>query len=357
MLNGYVSSRIRPTQWSLNTGRSRPMRVLHRIYNFMSSMKTGLLLLLLIGLASAIGSSALPGTFFHTPVFRFLLILLLLNLVLCTVNRVKQTARVLLNRPGSKVWYRSLGILLLHLGIVLILAGGAVFAAYGQNERIQLMAGEQVDLSKVLDIKDPFTLRLDEFRIEFNEDGSPSQYRSEVTILEQGQSVDQRVISVNHPLNYRGVKAYQFSFGYTVTAEYDGENGEKLCANFLEGTWLKPAGTGRTVKIYKYIPDFNPAYGMKTATLRPDNPHVIFSVYEDDKFLGVGKARLNEPTRIDENVDISFTGVEAYTILEVKYDPGLPLVMTGGVILMLGVCMSVLAAPVRKKPAETQPQP
>ena len=46
----------------------------------------------------------------------------------------------------------------------------------------------------------------DDFRIEFNEDGSPSQYVSEVTILEQGQKVDQAVISVNYPLNYQGLR-------------------------------------------------------------------------------------------------------------------------------------------------------
>ena len=328
------------------------MQLLHEIYNFVSSMRTGLTLLLLIGLASAVGSSVLPNNFYHMTGFKLLLLLLLLNMVLCTVNRFRQTSRVLVARLGSKVWFRNSGILLLHLGIVLILTGGIFFAAYGQNERIHLLAGEQMDMSQVLDIEHPFTLQLDEFRIEFNEDGSPSHYISEVTILEQGQRVDQVIISVNHPLNYRGVKAYQTSFGYAVTAEYVGENGEKMSANFLEGTWLKPAGTGRTVKIYKYIPNFNPAYGMKTITLRPDNPHVIFSVYEDDKLLGVGTAKLNESTRIDENVYISFTGVETYTLLEVKCDPGLPLVLSGGVILILGVCLAILASLVRKKPAK-----
>lgn len=322
---------------------------MHSIYSFISSMKTGLVLLLLVGAASAIGSSVLPKTFYQTLIFEFLLLLLLLNMIFCTINRIKRTYRVLLAKPGSRVGLRQLGIISLHLGIVLILIGGVVYSAFGQNERIHLFAGDQVDMSQVLEIKHPFTLQLDEFRIEFNEDGSPSQYISEVTILEQGQKINQIAISVNYPLNYKGVKAYQTSFGYLIKTQYSDENGQEMTASFIEGEWLEPAGTERMVKIYKYILNFNPAHGMKSITMRPDNPHIVFSVYEDDKLLGIGTAKLNEPTQIDDNVYVTFTGVEPYTILDVKSDPGLPLVLSGGIALMLGVCLAVLTAPVRKK--------
>lgn len=322
---------------------------MHKVYNFISSMKTGLFLLLLIGLASAIGSSLLPSTFFQTPLFELLLLLLLVNMILCTINRIKRTSRVLISKPGSRVWLRQLGIISLHLGIVLILIGGLVYSTSGQNERIHLMSGDQVDMGQVLDIKHPFTIELDEFRIEFNEDGSPSQYISEVTVLEQGQEVEQVAISVNYPLNYRGVKAYQSSFGYLITTQYVAKNNTEKVEGFLEGQWLEPADTNRRIKIYKYIPNFNPEYGMASVSMRPDNPHIVFSVYEDNKLLGVGAAKINEPTQIDENVYITFSGVEPYTILDVKADPGLPLVMVGGIILMLGVCLALLAAPVRKK--------
>jgi cytochrome c biogenesis protein len=312
-------------------------------------MKTGVALLLLVGAASAIGSSVMPNTFYQTAIFELLLVLLLINMTFCTINRVKKTYRVLLGKSSIKVWLRQFGIISLHLGIVLILIGGVVYATSGQAKRIHLFAGDRVDMSQVLDIKHPFTVQLDEFRIEFNEDGSPSQYISEVTILEQGQKIDQVMISVNFPLNYQGVKAYQTSFGYLIKAEYFDENGIEKSAKFIEGEWLEPAGTDRMVKIYRYIPNFNPAYGMNSITLRPDNPHIVFSVYEDDELLGVGAAQLNEPTQIDENVYITFTGVEPYTILEVKSDPGLPLVMVGGIMFMLGVCLAVFTAPVRKK--------
>ncbi|NLV17587.1 MAG: cytochrome c biogenesis protein ResB [Syntrophomonadaceae bacterium] len=332
------------------------MQAMHRIFNFISSMKTGLVLLLLIGLAAAAGSSFLPRTFYQIPAFKLLLLLLLLNMSLCTVKRFRQTSRILLSKTGSRVWFRNLGSLLLHLGILLVLIGGIIYSIHGQQERIHLLPGQQVDISRVLNIENPFTLRLEEFRIEFNEDGSTSQYISEVTILEQGKKTGQAAISVNHPLNYQGVKAYQTSFGYRVHAEYT-ENGEKKSSGFLEGAWLNPDGTDRRVKIYKYIPDFDPERGMNSVTLRPDNPQVIFSVYEDDNVLGIGAAKFNDPVRIDENVYVSFTGVESYTILDVKYDPGLPLALAGGMLLALGICLVVLAAPSPKNLRELKPQP
>lgn len=330
------------------------MNILQKIYLFISSMKTGLVLLLLIGLASAVGSSLLPDTFFHTLVFEILLLLLLLNMTLCTINRFKRTYNIILKKAGSKVWFRQLGILLLHVGIVLILLGGIMNAGYGQNTTMHMLAGDQVNMDKILKIKHPFAVRLNEFKIDFNEDGSPSQYISAITVIEKGQAIKQVAVSVNNPLNYKGVKAYQSSFGHLINAKYTAENGEEKLGRYMEGDILEPADTNRVVKIFRYIPNFNPAYGMNSVTMRPDNPHIVFSVYEDNQLLGVGAAKFDELTEIDENVHIVFTGVEPYTILQVKSDPGLPLVLAGGIMFMLGVCLAILAAPVRKKTASAK---
>lgn len=325
------------------------MNTLRHIYNFISSMKTGLVLLLMIGLASAVGSSIMPDKFFQTAIFELLLLLLLLNMLLCTIRRFSQTYKVLINKAGSKVWFRQVGILLLHLGIVLILIGGVLNAAAGQEELIHIRNGEAVDISAVLDVKAPFSIKLHEFRIDFNDDGSPSQYVSEVTVLEQEKPVRTVSISVNNPLNHKGVKAYQTSFGYLINTEYTDQSGSLKQHSMVEGDIIRPAGTDRVVKVFRYIPNFDPHYGMNSVTMRPDNPHVVYSVYEDDKMLGIGAAPLNEPVILEENVELLFTDVEPYTILTVKSDPGLLLVLTGGITLMLGVCLALLAAPVRKK--------
>lgn len=320
-----------------------------RFYRFISSMKTGLVLLLLIGLSSALGSAWWPDTFFRTPFFQGLLIFLLLNMTLCTVNRCQRLGSSLMKRIGSRDWLRQMGILFLHLGMVLILCGGMVYTMQGQNTQIQLCAGDQVSLAQVMKVRHPFDLRLNEFKIEFYEDGSPAQYVSQVTVLENGKSVQETAIRVNHPLNHGGVKAYQTSYGYLIKTRHVDESGQDQEHRYAEGQLLKLPATDRVVKIFRYIPNFDARHGMNSKTMRADNPHIVFSVYENDKLLGVGKSRFNEAVKIDDGVMITFTGVEPYTILNLKSDPGLPLVLTGGVILMLGVCLALFTAPPRKK--------
>ncbi|MGE5423041.1 MAG: hypothetical protein ACM3QW_07240, partial [Ignavibacteriales bacterium] len=83
-------------------------------------------------------------------------------------------------------------------------------------------------------------------------------------------------------------------------------------------------------------------------SLSPDNPRVIFSVYNDKNLLGIGAAKIGEKIEIDEGSIVKFTAIKPYTVLSAKTDPGLPLTGTGGVMLMLGVCLALFMAPPRK---------
>lgn len=323
------------------------MEILKKVYRYLSSMKTGLVLLVLVGSAAAVGSAFLPDVFFNTWLFKLLLIILSVNMVLCTANRfILLKSRLKKNRNK---WFREIGNLLLHAGIVFILAGLLVYAFYGQNGQIAIRTGDTVDVSQIIALKEPFSLRLDDFKVEYNEDGSPSQYNSYVTVLESGITKDDAVISVNHPLNYRGVKFYQQSYGYLIKTKYTNDTGSEVEELIKEGNFIKPAGTERTVKVFRYIPNFDPNHGMVTKTMRPDNPRIIFSVYEDKQLIGVGAAQFDERVEIDENVYVVFPAVEPYTILKVKSDPGLPLAFWGGGMFMIGVTMALLAPSQGKK--------
>ncbi|AFV10361.1 cytochrome c biogenesis protein ResB [Thermacetogenium phaeum DSM 12270] len=318
-------------------------------YRFLSSMKTGLVLLGLIGLASAAGSVIRPDSFFRTGLFKLLLMLLLLNMALCTCNRLagylKRSGR---SGTKSRLRFRELGILLLHAGIVLVLIGGAVYAGYGQTGMISLAEGETAAISDYLKTDNPFTLRLDKFTIEFNPDGSPSQYYSYVSILDGGKETEYR-IGVNSPLQYEGIKAYQQSFGYLIEAEGSGVNGERVSRTLREGEMIDVPGTERKVKAYRYIPNFDPRYGMNSKTLRPDNPKIIYSVYEKGHLLGVGAASPGESVVIADGCAVHFRDVRMYTVLKVKSDPGLSLAAAGGLMLMAGVVITVFLSPANRK--------
>ncbi len=324
------------------------MDILKRVYRFLSSMKTGLTLLVLVGLASVLGSSFLPDTFYDTSVFKFLLFFLLVNMFFCTANRL------ILFRSGFQMkvkrgWRKHVGGLLLHLGIVLILVGMIANMYFGQSGHLYIHTGDTVTIADQISVKKPFSLHLDQFEVEYNQDGSPSQYYSHVTILEEGNAVDKAKISVNHPLKHNGAKMYQQSYGHLMKANYVNKTGEKVEELVVEGNMLELQGTERTVKVFRYLPNYDPALGMVSKTIRPDNPRIVFSVYENDSMLGVGAAKFDEDVEIDEGVHLVFKGVEPYTVLRVKSDPGLPLTGVGGMMFIIGVSFALLAKPARGK--------
>lgn len=323
------------------------MAVLKELYKKYSSMKTGLVLLVSIGLISALGSGFFPESFPHTVLFRVLILLLFINMVLCTTNQINRFFKVL-NKNRNKTWFRQLGTLLLHAGIIIILLGGSINSFYGNTARIIIAEGDTVPVYKFIGSQHPFDLKLDKFEIRFNTDGSPAQYYSKVRTISGNKCTGKASISVNHPLKYEGVKLYQESFGNLVATEAQ-YKGKTIKMTLGEGEFIEPPGTSRTVKMFKYIPNFDPEHGMETKTLRPDNPRVIFSVYQNKKLLGIGAAKLGEPVEIDQGSIIKFTAVKPYTVLTAKTDPGLPFAGIGGIMLMGGVCLALFISPPRKK--------
>lgn len=317
------------------------MKIL-KICSFLASMKAGLIILISIGVVSAIGSSFIPENFYHSYLFKLLLILLLINMTLCTITQliryIRNKTKVKDNKPYA---IRKIGILLLHAGIVLILIGGTINAFDGQSLPIKIVQGETLDIDKVIPKAKPFSLRLNKFYIEFNADGSPSQYYSDVSMIEGGSAVQNYSISVNNPLNYGGVKAYQSSFGYLVDVQGESDKGWNEKKSLAEGDAIEVQGTDKAVMIYKYIPNYDPQYGMNTKTLRPDNPRVIYSIYQKGAFVDVGLVAFGEKAEIEPGVSVFFDGVKPYTVLTAKRDPGLWLVGPGGLMLMIGVCLAL----------------
>jgi cytochrome c biogenesis protein len=191
----------------------------------------------------------------------------------------------------------------------------------------------------------PFAMKLKQFEIEFNEDATPAQYISHVSLTEAGRIVQQYSISVNHPLSYGGIKAYQSSFGYLVDLEGESNNGWKEQRVLGENGIFEIEGTDKALKIFKYIPNFEEEYGMETKNLRPDNPRIVFSTYEKGKLLSVGTAAFGEKVELEPGVLVTFKGIRPYTVLNVKRDPGLPLASAGGLMLMTGTCLALFLRP------------
>ena len=101
----------------------------------------------------------------------------------------------------------------LHVGLVVILLGAFVTYVFGKTGMIHLREGEAKGTFELEDesmAELPFSIRLDEFTIEYHHGSKmPSDYRSEITFLPEGEAV---TISMNNIAKYRGYRFYQADY-------------------------------------------------------------------------------------------------------------------------------------------------
>ncbi len=115
-------------------------------------------------------------------------------------------------------WKKS-GVILSHLGVLLLLSGGIWTTLTAQEGSITLAEGAQTHIAKtyadagpVRDIPLPFTLQLDDFIKDVYPGTTVARaYTSHVTVRD-GASEWTAVIGMNQPLRHRGYTLYQSAF-------------------------------------------------------------------------------------------------------------------------------------------------
>jgi len=120
---------------------------------------------------------------------------------------------------GDKGRFHKWGYITVHSAMLVILIGGGMSVQFGfrgnmavpegkSESEISFLKGTSVDYLKM-----PFDIRCDDFTINFFSTGAPSEFRSTLTIIDDGKEVLTSDIIVNEPLYYKGVRIYQASFG------------------------------------------------------------------------------------------------------------------------------------------------
>lgn len=311
---------------------------------YFSSMRAGLVLLCFISIMAAIGSVVSPDSFYEMPLFKLLLILLLGNMTLCTGLLIIKILGRQKNLPKLKISGREAGLLLIHSGVILLLVGGMLNAYCGQSAEVSIIEDDTLNISSLIRTTEPLRLHLDRFTIDFNPDGSASQYKS-LVVAQKESNHSRHTISVNHPLKVAGIKAYQQSFGYLIITR--GDFGDSPIDNIYSlGAKIDIPGSSRQVWINDYVPNFNKP-STSSESLKPDNPKIIFSVYEKKKLIGVGAASFGQKLEVANGKYMTFSGLKPFTILRLKSDPGMPVTAAGGLLLVLGICVTQLCLPYR----------
>jgi cytochrome c biogenesis protein len=109
------------------------------------------------------------------------------------------------------------GVYAVHLSVVLLLIGGLIGSIFGFDGFVNIPEGESVQQINLRNsgerLRLPFAIRCDDFSVSFYETGAPKEFRSSLTLLEDGRPVVQKDILVNDPLRYQGISIFQSSYG------------------------------------------------------------------------------------------------------------------------------------------------
>ena len=206
------------------------------------------------------------------------------------------------------------------------------------------------------------SLRLDKFTVSYYDDGTPKDYRSDVTLFENGQEVQQAAIRVNYPLEYKGVMFYQSSYGTALNIKvhntnlssdttttpdaitignliYDGDitvvpmgmsMGMGMGSGYYVGSFRLPE---QNLLVYVIISS-NPADPMIPA----GSVGIEVINQTDGSDAGLAFIAQNMPTIIN-NLQFTFTGNRVYSVFQVSKDPTVTIIWIACALFIIGICM------------------
>ena len=275
-------------------GIASDLSVIERLWKLFASVKLTIVLLLTLATTSIIGTLipqneapmayfetfgaflyrifSLLGFFdmYHSWWFRALILLLVVNIVVCSIDRLQATWKIIFvrnprfnlaryrqfkkrvesNHDGDaeqlKVLYQPiiarrfryhrteetaegfamygergrwtrLGVYVVHFSVVFLLIGGLIGSIFGFEGYVNIAEGESAQAIQLRNSNQKlqlgFEIRCDDFNVDFYDTGAPKEFRSGLTILKQGKAVLQKDIIVNDPLRYEGISFFQSSYG------------------------------------------------------------------------------------------------------------------------------------------------
>ena len=376
-------------------GSETDRNIIDVVWNFLSSMKLGIILLLVLAAASIIGTIWVPRDmygqpdylkFYNHPVFNVILALLALNILVCSINRwrlikstlsgpsvaaaeniVKKSGEALkikadpaqaaekvgdlLKRKGYRIFSSQegdvfkiasdkghLGILgpyLTHLSFfIMIVAIVVKFSGLvGFDGQFAGWEGETYSLGDVQGIQN---VDYDDY-FDIRVNSFRTEYRPDGHEIKQWFS-DVTVID--------GDKETDFSIYVNQPMVYNGiKFYQSSYGHQYVGKYSGTAGEDQEFILgqggQEYLWDEGTNLAFVPTGFEDETKRVKLQIYKGQQIVDEVDAVLNQPVKY-ENVEVVFEGVKSFTVLSTKKDPGVPIIGAGSILLIVGVVISFI---------------
>ena len=226
--------------------------------------------------------------------------------------------------------------IIVHFSMILVLVGTIISSLFGFKAQEIVPKTENFHIQNILSngrltIIPQNSARVNDFWITYTKNKTVSQFYSDISILNtNGNEIKRKTISVNYPFVHKGVYYYQtdwnllglrFKTNTNQIIEYPlvnvFPNQEKIWL-----TWIS-----------------NNQFTQNGIILLIDNLEGYASIYSDNgQFLG--NIEINEKLNFNQN--ITLLEILSSTGLQIKIDPGIPLIYLGFFFLMISTLMSYI---------------
>ena len=258
---------------------------------------------------------------------------------------------------AEKGRFTLFGVYIVHLSILFILTGAIARSLFGFNAYVNILEGELADTvilrnSTGHNHKDlGFSVYCENFSIDFYDNGMPKEYRSDLSFIVDGNTVQKGILLVNHPVTFKGITFYQASYGLSSgdRAHLRISNPEVNIHNStLELELGKPVslpGNGGHLILSDIREDFmrmGPA--VLVSIIPEEGERISFWLFKNqdiikkqlpeifEEFPKLNPSAYRPYTFYLEDIETKY-----YTGLQVNRDPGVPFVYIGFSMIVIGL--------------------
>ena len=256
------------------------------------------------------------------------------------LSRIKKNQYSIFQQKNIIYCYKGLigriAPILVHFSMILVLLGTIVGSLFGFKAQEIVPKTESFHIQNILNngqltVIPKTSARINDFWITYTKNRTVSQFYSDISVLDyQGNETQRKTISVNYPLIHKSVYYYQTDWNL-IGLRFQNEQNEIIeypLINLLNNqnkVWLTWISNNKSLN-----------EGIIAIV---DNLEGYCSIYDETgRFLG--NIEVNETVNFKS--PLTLVEIISSTGLQIKTDPGIPIIYSGFFFLMLSTLISYI---------------